>query len=161
MFLAEKTVKNYVSSILAKLGLERRTQAAVLASKLLGPETSRLTTVAHVSPRRGPAPGAPASGARARAGRAGVSVEVATQQVCPVAGVAQAALADRPGQPDPVVEDGQAERVPVDDHLHLDPGRVGMAGDVGERLTEHREQLLAQHVGDDGVERSAGAHGRG
>jgi two-component system, NarL family, response regulator DevR len=38
MFLAEKTVKNYVSSILAKLGLERRTQAAVLASKLLGNE---------------------------------------------------------------------------------------------------------------------------
>jgi len=37
MFLAEKTVKNYVSSILAKLGLERRTQAAVMASKLLGP----------------------------------------------------------------------------------------------------------------------------
>ena len=36
IFLAEKTVKNYVSSILAKLGLERRTQAAVLASKLLG-----------------------------------------------------------------------------------------------------------------------------
>ena len=35
MFLAEKTVKNYVSNILAKLGLERRTQAAVLASKLL------------------------------------------------------------------------------------------------------------------------------
>jgi two-component system, NarL family, response regulator DevR len=38
MFLAEKTVKNYVSSILAKLGLERRTQAAVLASKLLSNE---------------------------------------------------------------------------------------------------------------------------
>ncbi|MFT4288483.1 response regulator [Nocardioides sp.] len=36
MFLAEKTVKNYVSAILAKLGLERRTQAAVLASRLLG-----------------------------------------------------------------------------------------------------------------------------
>jgi two-component system, NarL family, response regulator DevR len=35
LFLAEKTVKNYVSSILSKLGLERRTQAAVLASKLL------------------------------------------------------------------------------------------------------------------------------
>jgi len=29
-------VKNYVSSLLAKLGLERRTQAAVLATKLLG-----------------------------------------------------------------------------------------------------------------------------
>jgi DNA-binding NarL/FixJ family response regulator len=38
MFLAEKTVKNYVSSILSKLGLERRTQAAVLAAKLLGPQ---------------------------------------------------------------------------------------------------------------------------
>jgi two-component system response regulator DevR len=35
MYLAEKTVKNYVSSLLAKLGLERRTQAAVLAGKLL------------------------------------------------------------------------------------------------------------------------------
>ena len=32
MFLAEKTVKNYVSSLLAKLGLQRRTQAAVLAA---------------------------------------------------------------------------------------------------------------------------------
>jgi DNA-binding NarL/FixJ family response regulator len=36
MFLAEKTVKNYVSALLHKLGLERRTQAAVLASRLLG-----------------------------------------------------------------------------------------------------------------------------
>ncbi|WP_041789948.1 response regulator [Microlunatus phosphovorus] len=35
LYLAEKTVKNYVSSLLAKLGLERRTQAAVLAAKLL------------------------------------------------------------------------------------------------------------------------------
>ena len=34
MFLAEKTVKNYVSSLLGKLGLERRTQAAVLATRV-------------------------------------------------------------------------------------------------------------------------------
>jgi two-component system, NarL family, response regulator DevR len=34
MFLAEKTVKNYVSRLLAELGVERRTQAAVIASKL-------------------------------------------------------------------------------------------------------------------------------
>ncbi|RXR24749.1 response regulator transcription factor [Oerskovia turbata] len=36
MVLSEKTVKNYVSSILMKLGLESRTQAAVLATKLQG-----------------------------------------------------------------------------------------------------------------------------
>ena len=35
LFLAEKTVKNYVTSVLHKLGMQRRTQAAVLASKLL------------------------------------------------------------------------------------------------------------------------------
>jgi len=35
MFLAEKTVKNYVSSLLAKLGLERRTQAAVYGARVL------------------------------------------------------------------------------------------------------------------------------
>jgi DNA-binding NarL/FixJ family response regulator len=37
MFLAEKTVKNYVSSILAKLGVQRRTQAALMAKELLHP----------------------------------------------------------------------------------------------------------------------------
>jgi DNA-binding NarL/FixJ family response regulator len=34
MGLAEKTVKNYTSHLLAKLGLERRTQAAILATEL-------------------------------------------------------------------------------------------------------------------------------
>lgn len=34
MFLAEKKVKNYVSRLLAKLGMERRTQAAVFATEL-------------------------------------------------------------------------------------------------------------------------------
>ena len=33
MLLAEKTVKNYVSSMLAKLGLQCRTQAAVFAAR--------------------------------------------------------------------------------------------------------------------------------
>ena len=32
LHLAEKTIKNYVSNLLAKLGMERRTQAAVLAA---------------------------------------------------------------------------------------------------------------------------------
>jgi len=35
MFLAEKTVKNYVSSMLAKLSLQSRTQAAIFANKHL------------------------------------------------------------------------------------------------------------------------------
>ncbi len=34
LFLAEKTVKNYVSTMLGKLGMRRRTQAAMLAGKL-------------------------------------------------------------------------------------------------------------------------------
>ncbi len=36
MFLAEKTVKNYVSALFAKLGMERRTQAAAYAVKVFG-----------------------------------------------------------------------------------------------------------------------------
>jgi two-component system response regulator DevR len=35
MFLAEKTIKNYVSGLFAKLGMERRTQAAAYAAKVL------------------------------------------------------------------------------------------------------------------------------
>ena len=34
MFLAEKTVKNYVSALFAKLGMERRTQAAAYAVRV-------------------------------------------------------------------------------------------------------------------------------
>jgi DNA-binding NarL/FixJ family response regulator len=34
LFLSEKTVKNYVTSLFAKLGMERRTQAAAFASRL-------------------------------------------------------------------------------------------------------------------------------
>jgi DNA-binding NarL/FixJ family response regulator len=33
MFLAEKTVKNYVSNLLAKLGFQRRTEAALFAQR--------------------------------------------------------------------------------------------------------------------------------
>jgi len=39
LFLAEKTVKNYVSGLLAKLGMQRRTQAAVLAAELRSRES--------------------------------------------------------------------------------------------------------------------------
>lgn len=36
MFLSEKTAKNYVSSVLAKLGMQRRSQAAAFAARLAG-----------------------------------------------------------------------------------------------------------------------------
>jgi DNA-binding NarL/FixJ family response regulator len=36
LFLAEKTVKNYISGLFAKLGMERRTQAAAYAARLGG-----------------------------------------------------------------------------------------------------------------------------
>ncbi len=38
--LAEKTVKNYVSSILFKLGMSHRTEAALYAARLLGPKSA-------------------------------------------------------------------------------------------------------------------------
>jgi DNA-binding NarL/FixJ family response regulator len=40
MFLAEKTIKNYVSAILSKLGMQRRTQAAVFGAETLRNEPS-------------------------------------------------------------------------------------------------------------------------
>src|ERR1700691_2790538 len=39
MFLAEKTVKNYVSGLFAKLGMERRTQAAAYAARVFTDDT--------------------------------------------------------------------------------------------------------------------------
>jgi DNA-binding NarL/FixJ family response regulator len=47
--LAEKTVRNYTSNLLSKLGLQRRTQAAVLATEL----RDRLTTAPQADAARG------------------------------------------------------------------------------------------------------------
>ena len=41
LFLAEKTVKNYVSNVLMKLGMHRRTEAAVYAARLADRERRR------------------------------------------------------------------------------------------------------------------------
>ena len=41
MHLAEKTVKNYVSSLLAKLGMERRTQAAAFVARMSAEQDHR------------------------------------------------------------------------------------------------------------------------
>jgi DNA-binding NarL/FixJ family response regulator len=42
MFLAEKTVKNYVSALFGKLGMERRTQAAAYAARLFAGEEAQV-----------------------------------------------------------------------------------------------------------------------
>ncbi len=42
MYLAEKTVKNYVSNLLAKLGMRRRTEAAAFAARLEERERGRM-----------------------------------------------------------------------------------------------------------------------
>ncbi|MFJ8007614.1 response regulator [Streptomyces fagopyri] len=41
LYLSEKTVKNHISRLLAKLGVQRRVQAAVLVSHLENPDTPR------------------------------------------------------------------------------------------------------------------------
>jgi len=41
LFLAEKTVKNYISGLFAKLGMERRTQAAAYAARVFGDPAER------------------------------------------------------------------------------------------------------------------------
>jgi DNA-binding NarL/FixJ family response regulator len=41
MYLAEKTVKNYDSNLLAKLDMQRRTQAAALAAQLKAEEATK------------------------------------------------------------------------------------------------------------------------
>jgi DNA-binding NarL/FixJ family response regulator len=48
MFLAEKTIKNYVSNVLMKLGMHRRTEAAVFAARLEGRTTRSVPGAPHV-----------------------------------------------------------------------------------------------------------------
>ena len=40
LYLAEKTIKNYVTSVLSKLGMARRTEAAVYAARHLRPDST-------------------------------------------------------------------------------------------------------------------------
>ena len=64
MLLSEKTAKNYVSSLLAKLGMQRRSQAAAFVARLAGASESGRTGSAHGArpfrfrPPRGPGRGA-------------------------------------------------------------------------------------------------------
>jgi DNA-binding NarL/FixJ family response regulator len=50
LFLAEKTVKNYVSALFAKLGMQRRAQAAAYAARIFDRQKAR-------RPHRGAGPG--------------------------------------------------------------------------------------------------------
>jgi DNA-binding NarL/FixJ family response regulator len=50
MFLAEKTAKNYVSSLLTKLGMQRRAQAAAFAARLAEHQSDLLRQPGHGRP---------------------------------------------------------------------------------------------------------------
>jgi DNA-binding NarL/FixJ family response regulator len=50
MSLAEKTVKNYVTSVLAKMGMESRTQAAVYVASQGTQQSGRPPTTRHTGP---------------------------------------------------------------------------------------------------------------
>ncbi len=54
MYLAEKTVKNYVSALFAKLGMERRTQAAALATRVFDQADARSAPGSLRPPARSP-----------------------------------------------------------------------------------------------------------
>ncbi|MFI2235958.1 response regulator [Streptomyces chrestomyceticus] len=53
LYLAEKTVKNNISRLLAKLGVERRVQAAVIATQALAAAPEPRSGAASVTPRAG------------------------------------------------------------------------------------------------------------
>ena len=57
LYLAEKTIKNYVTSVLAKMGMARRTEAAVYAARHLKPdvETAESRLDGTFAPGRPPA----------------------------------------------------------------------------------------------------------
>jgi DNA-binding NarL/FixJ family response regulator len=58
LFLAEKTVKNYISGLFAKLGMERRTQAAAYAARVLGEPAEHVRQAGAAGYRQPAAPAA-------------------------------------------------------------------------------------------------------
>jgi DNA-binding NarL/FixJ family response regulator len=62
MYLAEKTVKNYVSALFAKMGMERRTQAAAYAARAFAREENRDQNLRTVATPGGSATGGPGRG---------------------------------------------------------------------------------------------------
>ncbi len=163
MFLAEKTVKNYVSSVLAKLGLERRTQAAVLATQAARTRSPVLIPVRIQSlSSAGSAPGRAARATAARPVRLRRrQLEVAAEQPRPSPRVAQAALVPTwPASPTPssmtVRRDGSWSTTTLD----LGPGRPARGGPRWTAPRAARQQLVAQRVGHGGVDGPVGPHGR-
>ena len=105
MGLAEKTVKNYTSHLLAKLGLERRTQAAILATELrdrAGDERGS-DRVAAAMPRRA------ATQHTSVPDGAGPDAEPAAAPLGAVGEVGQPAAHGHRRQPAAVVGDGHAD----------------------------------------------------
>ena len=151
MYLAEKTVKNYVSNLLMKLGMHRRTEAAV--------RTPAWPTAASPGPTDGPPIGVSRPGCSSRStvprgspapGRASRPAAGPGPPCCRAPG--RGVL--RGGRADPVVADVEEEVAVVRADPDLDVVRLGVAGDVAERLRRVASTSTDQVVGRRGVDRA-------
>ena len=137
LYLAEKTVKNYVSGLFTKLGMERRTQAAVYAARVFGDDQPRRATGGLYSGTRHSSAVPPSAAGSARMLPSSVGR--------PVGQVGQAAAAPARLDPGAVVLDRQHQVASAaragNGHGDIRPGRVRMPGDVRQGLAQHGQQV--------------------
>ena len=143
MFLAEKTVKNYVSHLLAKLGLERRTQAAVLATELRAC-AARPSLIRRQPQRSGPPQASATVGQCLDRGLTAVPAG-------PLLEVAQAAAGGLRIDPAAVVDDLHDDLV-GDVEGDGDVAAPGVAGGVADTLADDGLHVGSQLTGDQGVD---------
>ena len=139
LHLAEKTVKNYVTSVLSKLGMTRRTEAAVYAVRHHGAITTTPLGERHRHSSTGPPrlASAAASNVPAEPARPG---DAMFRSPLPVARRASAG-------PDAVVLDAQRESSVASRRIAPRPSLgVRVTGDVRQRLAEHDHELVGDAV---------------
>jgi DNA-binding CsgD family transcriptional regulator len=143
LYLAEKTVKNYVSNLLMKLGMHRRTEAAVYAARLAERRGPRLADSRSERLLDGHPP---LDHGALRVRRADVehSVPAGGPGLHVVESMAPRLIRSR--RADPIVGDAQRHVGGVDRDHDLDVAGAGVTGHVAQRLAQSR-----QHVGRHGL----------
>ena len=146
LFLAEKTVKNYVSALFAKLGMERRTQAAAFAARVFDEPGQRPQLASRFC--LGSRPG---SGTRQCSSvpplSAGPTVSVPPYCSARWARLASPLRREVSVMPRAVVADEEAELAARSD-AHLDAGGLPVAGRVRQGLAQSVQHVLADVRGD-------------